>query len=281
MTAHARQSGIGTLTHVMPSWLTRMHGGPREVFEKSFDVMAEAVAVARRDRLEQLIPIILAERKSVPELRKTLGKATWRRIHHADTGTNLLRALVWLRHQQEAIWSDIAMVPDHHLRSCRNVIDWETGQFAATHAPEGEFQKYAMLYRDVIKLGVRPRPQWSPARVRRERDRRFSQSKIKQASAVSWAPSFICQIGDFRFSRLCDDRALVTEGIAMRHCVASYRDDARTGSAVVMRCEGAERATLRFSSVESFELRGFANADVSESCVAASLIARKVFLANA
>lgn len=260
------------------AWLNRLHGENREVFARHCEALRGAITQAQKDAVDQLIPIMLAEKTSIPALRVRLGRATWRQIHHATEATNLLRALVWLRFQGDVSWAEIVAIPPHHLRSCRNALDWPTGRFAAHHAPQGQFHKFAMLYRDVVKMGVRPRAHWTPARLRRERDKLFAEAKITEADATRWASALEHQIGAFHFVRLCSDRDLVTEGVAMRHCVASYADAARAGQACVFRCTGPERATLSIGQDGTVELRGFANAKVSRACMGASAaLAAEVF----
>lgn len=252
------------------AWIERLPEPIGVAFERGLADLSDSVKLAEQDGLNQLIPVMLAAAQPVPALRLSVGRTTWRQIHHATEAINLLRSLVWLRFDGVVTWQEIVAIPSHHLRSCRNAYDWPTGQFAAQHAPEGGFQKYAMLYRDVVKLGATPQPHWTPARFRREKDRLFSASRISDADPARWATPATFRYDGFTFTRLCSDRDLVTEGIAMRHCVASYAATARAGTTLVFRCEGRERATASLTPDLAIELRGFANADVSAACLAAA-----------
>ncbi|MEL6573138.1 MAG: hypothetical protein AAFQ64_15860 [Pseudomonadota bacterium] len=259
-------------------WIKRLPADGKAWFLRHGERLQEAVASAQEDATDQLVPIMLAEGSAVPALRAALGRATWRKFHHASEATNLLRALVWMRFQGEVTWSEIAALPPEHLRSCRNAFDWPTGRYAAHHAPAGQFHKFAMLYRDVVKLGVAPKAHWTPTRLRRERDRLFRKAKIAEANPELWASKTQYCVDGFTFTLLCSDRALVAEGISMRHCVASYIDAARADLSRVFVCTGPERATLRIDRDGGFELRGFANAEVSQPCArAAAHIRRLVF----
>ncbi len=272
MASDCADVAIGGDATIEIPWLDRLHGESRQAFVRHVSRLRKDIAQAQRDSVHQVIPIMLAEGKTVPELRAMLGRATWRKIHHDSESTNLLRALIRLRFEEQVSWAGLVEVPTHHLRSCRNAFDWSTAAFASQHAPAGHFHKFAMLYRDVVKMGVTPRPHWTPARLKRERDQLFSAAKIAEADPAPFAKTRQWTVGDYAFTQLCSDRALVTEGIAMRHCVASYTDAARADESRVFRCEGPERATLRFDRDGGFELRGYANADVSPACFEAAVL---------
>lgn len=259
-------------------WLMRMHGAARHFFENGLRPIVGVVQQALDDGLDHLVPVLAATRSTVPALRREVGKAVWRRIHHGSLDVNILRALTYDRHRGTATWAEIVAIPDHHLRSCRNAIDWPTARFAAMNAPDGQFQTYAMLYRDVVKLGLSPKPSWTVKRMKRERDALFRQARIAEADPTPWAAPCAEDHGALRFTRLTSDRAIVVEAVAMRHCVATYLESARAGQISVWRCEGAERATLMFGATGGMELRAFANGEVSAVCHAAALNVRQRFL---
>ncbi|SFI25762.1 PcfJ domain-containing protein [Jannaschia pohangensis] len=260
-----------------PEWYSRLCGQHRSFFAGRLSLLHDAVLAARRDGLEQLVPIILALGVDVAEIRAQLGRHVWRKLHHADEDVNFRRVLIWLRFEGGAAWDEIVTVPQTHLRSCRNAVDWPTARYAARLADVGRFLQVSMLYRDTIKMGGAPRDGWSLKRLKREHDRRAVSLAINDADSGTWAPAYTVTVGDYVFTRLTSDRDLVREGKTQRHCVATFREDARRGACVVMACTGAERATLRFGRSGDRELGGFANSQVSAECLAASLQAQREF----
>ena len=188
-----------------------------------------------------------------------------------------MRALIWLRYEGDADWVQIVRLPDVHLRSCRNALDWPTARFAARMAEPGKFLQTAMLYRDTVKLGGCPDSKWSLHRLKREYDLLSVNAAIENASARPWATPFETSDGPYQFTRLISDRDLVREGKLQRHCIATYREAARDGACVVMKCTGAERATMRFSQGDVHEINGFGNGPVSAECSGAAMVVRREF----
>ena len=258
-------------------WLNTLAGNPRTFFDQRLLRMQGDVATALGDGLPQLVPLILSLQDDVPRLRQRLGRAVWRRVHHASIETNFMRSLVWLRFEGVAGWDQIVNLPEHHLRSCRNAIDWPTGLYAAHAAAPGKFSQIAMLYRDTVKMGGAPKLTWSLQRLKREHDRLSVRSAIAGASQERWASPFLFSCGDYEFVRLTSDRDFVREGKLQRHCIATFRADARAGKCVVMQCSGPERATFLFGTDSDYELSGFANTPVSEACLAAARSAQAAF----
>jgi len=264
---------------IMPDWLVPLRGEYRAFFTNRLVQMEQAVVQLHRDGLPQITPVVLATGKNVGTLRRELGRAVWRRIHHDTETSNFLKCLVWMKYKEDASWAEIDALPRTHLRSCRNAIDWPTAQFAARLAAPGRFAQVTMLYRDTIKMGGAPKPGWSLQRLRREHDRLAMGLAIKRASPVPWAAPFVAEQAGFVFTRLVSDRDFVTEGKLQRHCVAAYIAEARAGSCIAMACTGAERATLRFGK-DDWELSGFANSDVTPACADAARVAQALFCQN-
>ncbi len=266
-----------TAVPVGPEWFERLRGKDRDFFSQRFAKMANDVRDAHRDGLDQLVPIILVMQQNVTRLRAQLGRSAWRAIHHASEMTNFMRALLWMKHAGKVPWTQIVEIPEHHLRSCRNAIDWPTAYFAARHATPGQFAQLSMLYRDTLRMGATPNPAWSLKRLRREHDALALRAALEDVSATPWAAPFEFEQDGYLFKRLISDRDFTFEGKVQRHCVASYREDAKAGRCIVMRCSGAERATYRFGGEDGTELRGFANADVTQKCAEIARAAQAAF----
>lgn len=256
------------------AWFGRLHGDARDQFLFRARAMPETIREILDDRLQHLLPVILIEGDSIPALRRRIGRANWRKIHHASEHTNFLRSLIRLRFGCQAKWADIVALPEHHLRSCRNAVDWPTAQFAGRLAQPGQFLQTAMLYRDVVKMGGRPDQNWSYTRLKRAHGKLSVTAAIAAADPAIWCDPFTFDADGYSFVQLVSDRDFVTEGKSLRHCVATYRAQARDGSCVVMRCTGEERATLRFDRTGDLEVSGPANSTVSSRCKAASEKAR-------
>lgn len=266
---------------IVPAWFAPLRGEYRAFFQGRLQAQQPAIAQLVRDGLPQLIPIVLTTGQNVTRLRSEMGRATWRRFHHASETENFLRCLIWLKYRTEAGWREIAQIPRVHLRSCRNAIDWRTARFAAHFAAVGTFSQVAMLYRDTLKMGATPRPTWSLQRLKREHAKLAVQIAIQTACDIPWAAPFEYVANRHTFRRLVSDRDFVTEGKNQRHCVAAYLEDARSGACVVMACTGDTRATFRFATVpenaQDWELSGFANVPVSTACAKAAQAAKKAF----
>lgn len=261
-----------------PSWLSGLHGAHRELFERRLGDMPETLVDADRDGLHHLLPVLLVTGQDVATMRRDVGRAVWRKIHHASEQTNFLRSLIWLRFEADACWGDIVNLKQAHLRSCRNAIDWQTAKLADRLAEPGRFLQVSMLYRDVVKMGGEQSKKWSLSRLKREHARLSTQCAIADADPQDWCPPFQTLQDGFTFARLTSERDFVIEGKTQRHCVGSMRDEAKKGRIVVMRCTGRERATLLIKSDKSLEVASSANGAVSDRCLAAAKAASAVFL---
>lgn len=261
-----------------PEWFRHLFGPVKVFFADRLHSMQDDFQSAVNDGLTQIIPVLLAQGSDVSNTRQTLGKATWRKIHHASEHTNFMRSLVWLRFRTEADWHVIVNLQDDHLRSCRNAVDWQVAQYAGTYATQGRFAQTAMLYCDTVKLGGRPDCTWPLERLKREYAKRNVRNTIACADPAPWADPFSYEQNGFQFQQLISDREFVVEGNVMRHCVASYREDARTGAVYVLRCTGAERATVRFDRSGGFEISSFANGPVTQMCKTTARAAMRCFL---
>lgn len=269
------------VSDLQPIWFRSLFGDPKDFFTHQLSTMPDVVKKAVADGNAHILPVVLACGLDVPTARQTLGRATWRKIHHANEHTNFMRSLVWLRFKSEANWHDIVDLKDCHLRSCRNAIDWPTARYAGNHAALGQFVQTAMMYCDVVKMGGQPDDAWSLAKLKRDYVKRKTSTSVAAANPEPWAVPFTFKSGGFKFERLNSDRDFILESNAMRHCVATYQEDARSEDVYFLRCTGLERATIRCDRAGTFEIRSFANGLVSKSCEAAAQVAvRQLFSTN-
>lgn len=260
-----------------PAWFNSLHGDIRTFFETRLNRLRNEIDQLNEDNLAQLAPIVLVTGRSIVQLRKKWGRGVWRKVHHADETTNFLRALVWLRHREGAQWHEVIRLPAQHLRSVRNAANWNAARFAAHAAEAGRFSQTLMLYLDVVKMGGQPRRSWSVSRLKKEHVSRVTSAAIAEADPAPWAAPFMVQVDGFTFSRLISDRDFVAEGISQRHCVATFRDRARSGACIAFACEGRVRATLRFDAEGDWELTGRANVAVPSACLSAAKAAYQAF----
>jgi hypothetical protein len=256
-------------------WFAALHGDSRQAFLKNLSRVRRDVVEALADGNAQVLPILICSGLGIKSFRAATCPSVWRKIHHATEQTNFLRALVWLRFHEHASWAEVVRLPEVHLRSCRNAIDWPTAKFAAHLAGPGTFSQIAMVYRDMIKMNIVPSAGWSVARLKREHAEASVGARIDAADPVVWGTPLTVLSDGFVFTRLISDRQIITEGSERRHCVGSYLKAAQMGECGVMACTGRERATLLSHANGDYELSGYANAPVSADCIRAAKKARQ------
>ena len=257
-----------------PKWLQRMGRAQRRRWDLMMTVSSGPVAEVLSDNLPHLVPIVTVTNNYPKTLRKNMGRATWRTLHHASTTANLRRALIYLEACQVWTWSDIVSI---QLRNLQKVAEYVNSTVRASDAllytgrkaEKGEFEFVLMLRRDTPRMGVEVNDNWSINRLVREHDAASERIALKEASPEPWAQPFVHEVDGYRFERLISDLDLAREAREQRNCVASYKVRARMGQIVVFRVTGAERATFAFTPLAQ-ELRGYRNSDVSADCAAAA-----------
>jgi len=127
-------------------------------------------------------------------------------------------------------------------------------------------------------MGTTPNPNWSVRRLQKEHDAQALKKALELNSQEPWAPSYTFEHAGYRFERLISDMDIASEGIGQRHCIASYRDTARSHEVIIFKVTGKERATLAFNVNGYFELKGWANSRPSAELERFSKLAETEFL---
>jgi hypothetical protein len=272
-----------------PAWMARLPGEMRYRFVCQFSLMQKTVVELQSDGLENLLPIALVEGEKPKDLRKRIGKAGWRVLHHSKTRTNVMRTKIRAKHGLD--WSEILSVRPCNLNFLfgrRRITD--ASMFAARKAPLGQVRDVVTAYIDTMSMGVEVNPEWSVNRLMKEHDRAALQIKTKGKDKTPWARKMVCRIDGFVFERLVSEYEIVAEGVQQRHCVGSYAQNAKTGGILLFSVSGPHRATLEIASSSRWivenrstkrhrrwgvhQLKGFANTSVPRRCrIAANKLA--------
>lgn len=272
-----------------PAWLEKMARGPvRSAFTNRWHYNSRKVQQADADGLENLVPIIIATEREPAELRREMGGAVWKKIHHATQATNGKRAEIWLQSLGKVPWSEIVQIRPLNLRHVRQYVyaneAWPVLRYAGERAGRGEFYQVTMLYRDTVRMGVPVNPEWSLKRLKKEHDAAALKAALEKADPTPWAEAWVNSFDGYKFERLISDQDMAYEGICQRHCIASYKNRARNGSVVVFRVTGKDRATFAFGTrlvnqqSQWQELKTFANGSPSKELRRASSSALSAFI---
>jgi hypothetical protein len=228
------------------------------------------VVRAQEDGIENVAPILLALRCDTDEAKRRVGKAVWRELHHSDLRVNVTRARILMRTSIKA--ADLIRFPQAALVEVVAKAE-RTSERAVTVAgliadTRSEFREAVMLAHDTIRMGGDPSARWSLRRLREEHDRLADEWARAKSDPTPWGEPFSCVTDGYRFTLLNSGADFAVEGSVMRHCVASYREDARRGRYMIMKIEGPERATVRFGGdpVRVQEVKARFNAPVSDAC---------------
>lgn len=256
---------------VLPDWVNKAPKGIRQIMASRFSHHRAKVALCEQDGIAQIAPIVASTEKTPEELRKELGKAVWKKIHHASPTTNARRAYLWMYGLGMTPLSEIVEYRPCHLAHLLEVRKrFQRAEFAnctvyaAKFAPPRLFGEISNMYRDAERMGVTVNPAWSLNRLKREHDSAALRDAISKTSDKRWADPARYEVDDLLFIRLVSDRDLSVEGLMQRHCVASYSGSAKTGKLFVFSVSGDERATFAFwKNGEICDLKGFANSGTS------------------
>ncbi|MFC4731779.1 PcfJ domain-containing protein [Salipiger abyssi] len=251
---------------VMPAWVTKAPKGIKNIVASRFSHHRGKVEMCERDGLPQIAPIVAVAERTPTELRKELGKAVWKQIHHASVSTNSRRAYIWIHDLGRTPFAEIIQYRPCHLQRLVNAKPpfLEHQVYAAKFAPVGLFSEIASMHRDTQRMGITVNPAWSLSRLKREHDAAALKGALAKSSPKEWAAPARYELSGLLFTRLVSDRDLSAEGLMQRHCVASYAREAKKGDLQVYSISGEERATLAFwRDGRICDLKGFANSQPS------------------
>jgi hypothetical protein len=253
-----------------PRWLTTL--GYREHRQIGRLVRSQLGRIhrAQLDGIENVAPILVAMRCDPAEAKKRVGKSVWRRVHHSPLGRNVTRARILMKTSIRL--PDLIEFPDGALAEveskCRNFSEAAVTFAGRIARNRTEFREAVMLAHDAMRMGAEIDARWSLRRLREEHDRRAAQWAREKSDPTPWREPFSTTQDGYTFTMLNSGADFATEGAVMRHCVTSYREDARAGKYIIMKIEGLERATVRFGGhpVRVQEVKARFNGAVSEPC---------------
>lgn len=265
-----------------PRWMAGMCKAEKVAFSSKFALMPGPIQQAESDGLPQLVPIIVAMSQRPKEIRKAVGKAVWKRMHHATVATNAKRARIWFRDRDKIDWPDLVQIQPCHLSRALNAIriagQADATIYAGIHAPQGAFPRIRMLWVDTQRMGGQPKECWSITRLQKEHDALAKEHAAANLDATPWAAPCVIEQDGYLFERLISDLDMAQEGLAQRHCIASYTSRARAHKVIAFRVTGAERATYAFAANTRWdELQCFANSNPSIACWRAAKAAQATF----
>lgn len=243
---------------------------------------AHLIRQAEADGIRQVAPICVAYRRPPAEVRAIIGGGLWKRVHHSDVIDNAWRAKIKLT--TKLPFATIMDIPRGAFREVNGMVSHH-GEAAVTIAARmagnrTQMREAVVLVRDTIRMGGEANPAWSLRRLREEHDRLAREHARRSADPKPFAVPWRCEIDGFAFTRLVSAADFAEEGAIMRHCIASYARDAKSGRETAFRIEGPERASVSFATSGHVEIRGRLNARVTEPCRRAAMKAWATFKAE-
>ena len=287
-----------------PPWISRLKKAERHVMYGRYCRHYRTVKQLREDGLPHLEPIVVSLGGTPAELRKTLGKATWRKFHHASLSANTAMAMIfqWLKISAETTLRDsehrnileqiLESRPVHLrrvLRALRQLGNATGALYAARNAESSRrsFEAVHQLYLDTVGMGVTINPAWSVRRLQREHDAAVMKVNVSAADPRPWAPPLVVEIDGITFTRLISDRDFEMESAMMRNCVRGhgYSSRSKIREIMIFRGTGAERLTVELDIQQiTFQrkrdgkhtpglkqIEGFAGQKASKEAVSAAL----------
>jgi hypothetical protein len=254
----------------MPHWFTTLGYYKHRQIGNLVKAQLDRIHRAQLDGIENVAPVLVALRCDPAEAKRRVGKSVWRRVHHSPMHRNVTRARIMMKTMIRL--PDLVEFPDGALAEVERKakIYSEAAVILAGRIARNrtEFREAVMLAHDLARMKGTGDPRWSLRRLREEHDRRAMEWAREKADPAPWREPFTTTQDGYTFTMLNSGADFSAEGSVMRHCVASYREDAKQGRYIIMRIEGPERATVRFGGhpVRVQEVKGRFNAAVSEAC---------------
>lgn len=268
---------------IMPNWafgkpMVRGRASRRWI-EATRPIVAEAIS----DGIGHVAPILAVYRDRPAAVRKRIGKAAWKRIHHSAERHNICRAVILLHTPLNM--DDVLRIPTGALSEALGMYQRHAQIFrlACGFATSRTTMREAiMLCADLRRMGGNINPAWSLNRLRREHDgaaKEWAHKKDAQ-DRIPWAEPWSIDLDGYTVTLLRSGADLRHEGRTMRHCVASYADRARAGYATIFRIDGAERATAEFSAGGMIQIQGRCNTGVRNATRGAAIRAWGLYCAH-
>lgn len=233
------------------------------------------------DGLGHLVPMLVALEMTPAEAKKDLGRARWKKIHHAGLKVNIDRMLMFIEWQAKI---DDVLAFDVFMRSLiTNRFNHANlggilvaNRILKTNAPLSSsygftpgglhLERIFHRIRDAQRMGVRVNPKWSWRRLNLEHDAAARKNLADKSDSRPWAAPWVLRDKPWTFRLLTNELDLALEGVTQRHCVKSYAPQCAKGKIAVMQISGPERATMSFSMDADRPKREFVGTQIYGAC---------------
>lgn len=234
------------------------------------------------DGLLHLVPAVISFGAPPGEIKKAVGKATWKKIAANSKTRNHKISQMHFRSGESAAaaWAAGVQMRSFCLhRSGAQLVYGSLDQDIHASRIAGacraiEFDSALQLIRDASRMGVY-NPEWSLRRLTREHDRAAEIRAHEGYPSKPFCADQTATVDGFTFTRVTSQSKVAAEGGKMRHCVAAYARDCQRGVYAVYAVDGPERATLgvRLNGTgRGFDqIYGACNKRVSDRCRAAAM----------
>lgn len=216
----------------------------------------EILEQAKRDRIENIAPLVIKTKKSPQEMKKDFGKGLWKKLTHNSASRNKLIAQRatgghLISAMQERSSTALKLGVSDEFLALRD-IPWSSlvggaGKVKTIARFVGDYKRM----QEQMGLPVSRTLKWSTAKelhdtaIRAYNERR-QLTYIQDFNISTEVPREVKQDG-YTLTLLTSGLQVVDEGREMHHCVGSYARDIAEGRYLVYKVEGEERATLGIS----------------------------------
>lgn len=184
------------------------------------------VCEAYKDGLLQLIPFIVHFRKPPQEIRKTVGRAAWRRIanNSATRNVNLVNCCASPGSFDPRLL-DVSTSALRNFQGSIFITRFTDYIHYADRVAQSKSRQHLDEAFDLVRDADRMdgfNPNWGLARLRREHDEAAERRVNAQYSDEPFCDPFETEIYGIKITRLVSQKEVALEGQRMRHCLASY-----------------------------------------------------------
>jgi len=237
--ANFSQESYFALRHIGNKWKT---------FDQTKVNMAvgnkQIIQQLEKDELYHLIPFAIVFGMGPEEGKKHLGASAWKKVANNSKTRN--KYIFQSGHKFSPEILDLRSGILTQSLFTGDLSDIIAGKLAPTIA---DFPRTRHLVEDTrrmcARLDVPFNKNWSLSRFEREHDKLSKEILAQRFSKESFCDPHQEVIDGYTFTRLISKFEIAKEGSEMRHCVASYADDAECGRYEVYQVEGrGERADM-------------------------------------
>lgn len=251
---------------VLPTWITNngLSKNPR-IVGRTY-ASAGIWKQAEEDNLKHIAPLIVQYNDHPSEIKKIVGSATWKNIHHSTLRANINRMVLcmiggWT--QEEAM-----LFPPENRRKALPLLKIYPKTVLITACrlvkPKEDIAEVSILINDTLRMGGEVPASMGRKRLQKLHDELAARRVYSNADNTPWAKPWFCEVDGYSFALLKTQAELILEGRMQRHCVGSYAHACRAGRQVVLSITGPTRATCSWDPRHShIQVKGFANKEVS------------------